>query len=91
MVVTSFPFANAVVAFEIRGEEIWTMLEGAFAMVNQDTGKPVTSGIQVSENIQITFNHAAAPARKLISVRIGDEELVRSKIYHIVTLDFLAH
>ncbi|PBP23474.1 putative 5`-nucleotidase protein [Diplocarpon rosae] len=67
MMVTSFPFANAVVEFEISGEEIWATLEGAFAMVNPYTHKPVTSGIQVSDNIQITFNHDAAEARKLIS------------------------
>ncbi|CAL3971070.1 unnamed protein product [Diplocarpon coronariae] len=89
-VATSFPFNNVIVEVSLSGEEIWNVLEGVFSMANHYTHRPVVSGIQVSHGIQITMNHDAAPGRRLLGVTIGHEELVRTKIYRVATLGFLA-
>lgn len=89
-VLTSFPFGNAVVEIELKGEEVWKTLEGVFSKRNQYNEKEVTSTIQVSTNLNITYNSDNANGTKLVSVFIGDKELDMDEIYNIVTLDFLA-
>lgn len=89
-VLTSFPFGNAVVEIELKGEELWKTLEGVFSQKNQYNEKAVTSTIQVSTNLNITYNSDNANGTKLVSVFVGDKELDMDEIYNIVTLDFLA-
>ncbi|KAJ5035060.1 uncharacterized protein L3040_008322 [Drepanopeziza brunnea f. sp. 'multigermtubi'] len=89
-VLISFPFGNSVVELEMTGDELWTTLEGVFTGVNQYTQKPVTSFIQVSDGIEILYNSQAPNGSRLVSVRIGDADLVRTDAYNVVTIDFLA-
>lgn len=89
-VLTSFPFGNAIVEIEITGEELWKTLEGVFSRFNQYNQKPVTSGIQVSRGINITYNSDNANGTKLVSIDVGTEPFSNSTVYNIVTLDFLA-
>ncbi|KAI9046917.1 hypothetical protein LZ554_008995 [Drepanopeziza brunnea f. sp. 'monogermtubi'] len=89
-VLTSFPFGNSVVELEMTGDELWTTLEGVFTRVNQYTQRPVTSFIQVSDGIEILYNSQAPNGSRLVSVRIGDADLVRTDTYNVVTIDFLA-
>jgi 2',3'-cyclic-nucleotide 2'-phosphodiesterase (5'-nucleotidase family) len=89
-VLTSFPFGNAIVEIQLKGDELWKTLEGVFSKVNQYNQKAVTSGIQVSRNLNITYNSDNANGTKLVSIQIGKEPFSNDTIYNIVTLDFLA-
>jgi 2',3'-cyclic-nucleotide 2'-phosphodiesterase (5'-nucleotidase family) len=92
-VLTAFPFGNAIVEISMTGDELWKSLEGAFTKVNQYNGKIVTSSIQVSKGIKITWNPNNANGTKITSIQIGATTLApidRTKKYNIVTLDFLA-
>ncbi|KAH9213824.1 5'-nucleotidase [Leptodontidium sp. 2 PMI_412] len=89
-VLTSFPFGNAIVEIEIDGDELWKTLEGVYTGINQYNQKTVTSIIQVSDGIEITYNSNASNGSKLVSVNVGGEPLDRAEIYNVVTLDFLA-
>ncbi|KAH7119648.1 5'-nucleotidase protein-like protein [Dendryphion nanum] len=89
-VLTSFPFGNSIVELKLKGDALWTALEGIFSKVNIDNKKPVTSFLQVSKGIKIQYNPTAANFSKLVSVKIGDKELNNNTEYNFVTLDFLA-
>jgi 2',3'-cyclic-nucleotide 2'-phosphodiesterase (5'-nucleotidase family) len=89
-VLTAFPFGNAIVEIAISGDELWKTLEGVYSKVSQFNGKPLTSIIQVSRGINITYNSDAANGTKLVSVLIGNKQLDKAKTYNVVTLDFLA-
>ncbi|KAK0105754.1 hypothetical protein ONS95_004273 [Cadophora gregata] len=89
-VLTSFPFGNAIVEIEIGGDELWKTLEGVYTGINQYNNKSVTSIIQVSDGIEITYNSEANNGSKLVSLNVGGEALDREETYNVVTLDFLA-
>lgn len=89
-VLTSFPFGNAIVEIELTGEELWKSLEGVYSEASLYNQKVVTSKIQVSRNINITWDSAAANGTRLVSLAIGDEPFSNTTVYNVVTLDFLA-
>ena len=89
-VLTSFPFGNSIVEIEVTGEELWSTLEGVYSAFSQFNQKIITSKIQVSKNINITWDSAAGNGTKLVSVSIAGAPLVNTTTYNIVTLDFLA-
>jgi len=89
-VLTSFPFGNAIVDYEISGKDLWDVLEGIMTRVNVKNGEEVTSFVQVSSNIKIQYNPENANNTKLVSVNIGGEDLKNDETYTVVTLDFLA-
>ncbi|EHK98792.1 putative 5'-nucleotidase [Glarea lozoyensis 74030] len=89
-VLTSFPFGNAIVEINISGQELWKTLEGAVSKVNQFNGAAVTSAIQVSKGVNITFNPRNAVGSRLVSVDLFDGPLSFTKNYTVITLDFLA-
>lgn len=89
-VLTSFPFGNSIVEITLSGEELWKVLEGIVTGVNVENGEEVTSFFQISTGIAVEYNPENANNSKLVSVKIGGEELNNSTDYNIVTLDFLA-
>ena len=89
-VLTAFPFGNAIVEIEITGEELWKTLEGVYSAFNQYNQKIVTSKIQVSKNLNITWDSARGNGTKLVSISLGSEPFSNTSTYNIVTLDFLA-
>ncbi|CZT50612.1 related to 5`-nucleotidase precursor [Rhynchosporium secalis] len=89
-VLTSFPFGNAIVEIEVDGDELWKTLEGVYTGVNQYNQKAITSIIQVSKGIEITWDSTESNGTRLVRVNIGDEPLDSEAIYNVVTLDFLA-
>lgn len=89
-VLTSFPFGNAIVEITISGEELWKTLEGVYSKVNQYNGKAVTSVIQVSRGMNITWNSSNGNGSRLVGVQFASGPLDREKDYNVVTLDFLA-
>lgn len=89
-VLTSFPFGNSIVEIELSGEDLWKTLEGVYSAFSQFNQKILTSKIQVSRGINITWDSTHANGTKLVSVQIGGAPLDNATIYNIVTLDFLA-
>ncbi|CAG8961542.1 hypothetical protein HYFRA_00013960 [Hymenoscyphus fraxineus] len=91
-ILTAFPFGNAIVEISISGDELWNTLEGAFSKVNFYNGRPVTSALQVSKGIKISWTNSGngTTTGRLVSVEIGGEALDRERMYDVVTLDFLA-
>lgn len=89
-ILTAFPFGNSLVSLTRTGQEIWTVLEGIVSGVNQENGVGVTSFLQLSSNIRITYDPEASEGSKLSSILIGGEELDLSVDYTFITLDYLA-
>jgi len=69
---------------------LWKTIEGVFSKTNQFNQRPVTSAIQVSKGINITYNSNNPAGTKLVGVQIGADQLKMTETYNIVTLDFLA-
>lgn len=69
---------------------MWKTLEGVFSKSNQFNQRPVTSAIQVSKGINITYNSNNPAGTKLVGIQIGAGVLDMTENYNIVTLDFLA-
>jgi len=89
-VLTAFPFGNAIVELTFTGEELWKIFEGAVSHVSVFNGRPVTSFIQVSAEINLEYNPDNAVGKRLISLHIGGKLIDLTKKYNVVTLDFLA-
>jgi 5'-nucleotidase len=89
-VITAFPFGNSIVEIPMSGSDLWDTLEGVISKVNVFNGRPVTSTMQVSTGIKVSYNPDNANGTKLVSVLIGDSPLDKASTYNIVTLDFLA-
>lgn len=89
-VIGAFPFGNALVQLEYTGQEIWDVLEGIVSGVNQINGATVTSFLQLSTGIQVSYDPAAAVGDRLVSVTVGEAALDLSATYKIITLDYLA-
>ncbi|KAJ4390869.1 hypothetical protein N0V93_004468 [Gnomoniopsis smithogilvyi] len=89
-VLTAFPFGNSLVSLTRTGQEIWTVLEGIVSGVNQANGLEVTSFLQLSSSIRITYSPDASAGSRLQSVIIGGQDIDLSSDYTIITLDYLA-
>jgi 5'-nucleotidase len=89
-VLTSFPFGNSLVQIEVKGDDLWDVLEGIVTGVNVKNGEEITSFFQVSTGIKIEYNPENDNNTRLISVTIGDEPLNNETTYQVVTLDFIA-
>lgn len=89
-VLTAFPFGNAVVELKFTGKELWDIFEGIVTGVSVFNNEEVTSFVQVSKGIKITYNPKNSGGTKLISLELGGSPVDLTKSYTIVTLDFLA-
>lgn len=93
-VLTSFPFGNTIVDLTITASDLWLVLEGLVSGVNQFNQNPVTSYPQVSKDINIVYDPSGPVGNRLRKVTINGEPLTKGdtsgKVYHVVTLDFLA-
>lgn len=89
-VLTSFPFGNAIVEIPLKGEDLWKSLEGVYSERSLYNDRVVTSKIQVSRGINITYDSQRANGTRLLSIEVGDEPFSNETTYNIVTLDFLA-
>lgn len=89
-VLTSFPFGNAIVELTYSGADLKTILEGALAGWNLNNNKAISSWFQVSRGIKIEYNPSNNNGSKIISLKVGDEDLDEARDYRVVTLDFLA-
>lgn len=75
------------------GSELWDIFEGIVSKVNS-AGRTVTSFVQVSKEVQFTYNPSNPVGSRLISLNIGPAEtptpVVLSKTYTVTTLDFIS-
>ncbi|PON25105.1 5'-nucleotidase [Trichoderma gamsii] len=89
-VITSFPFSNAVVKLTYSGADLLKILEGAVSGVNQFNNEKLSSGIQVSHNLQVQYDPSKDPGNMLVDARISGQRIDPDKKYIIVTVDFVA-
>ncbi|KAL5433467.1 hypothetical protein PMIN07_011374 [Paraphaeosphaeria minitans] len=89
-VLTSFPFGNSIVELTISGADLRKFLEGIVSGVSQTNGKEVTSFLQISSSLRISYDAAQPAGSQLVSVSIDEEALDDAKEYRYVTLDFIA-
>lgn len=89
-ILTAFPFGNALVSLTRTGQEIWNMLEGVVSGVNQANGLEITSFVQLSSAIRITYSPNASTGSRLQTVVIGGQDIDLSATYKFITLDYLA-
>ncbi|KAK0650050.1 Metallo-dependent phosphatase-like protein [Cercophora newfieldiana] len=89
-VLTAFPFGNSIVEVVITGEQLWKSIEGIVSAVSQTNGKPVTSFMQVSREMAITYDPSSPVGSRLVSVTIEGKTLDRNADYRMITIDFLA-
>lgn len=89
-VLTAFPFGNAVVELNFTGKELWDTFESIIIGVSVFNKKAVTSFVQVSKGIKITYNPRNSDGSKLISLELKGAPVDLTKVYTIVTSDFVA-
>ncbi|KAI5859001.1 5'-nucleotidase [Tricharina praecox] len=85
-----FPFGNSIVELDFTGEQLWTIFEGIASRLNQENGLAVTSMVQVSRSIRLTYNPTNPVGSRLITLKIKAQPIDLTKTYTISTLDFLA-
>lgn len=89
-VLTSFPFGNSIVQLDVSGADLRAVLEGIVSGVSQTNGREVTSFLQISSSLRISYDAAQPAGSQLVSVTINGEELDDAATYRYVTLDFIA-
>ncbi|KAL1610789.1 hypothetical protein SLS60_002460 [Paraconiothyrium brasiliense] len=89
-VLTSFPFGNSIVELTISGADLRKVLEGIVSGVSQTNGEEVTSFLQISSSLRITYDPSQAAGSQLVSASINNATLDDAAEYRYVTLDFIA-
>ncbi|KAK3811436.1 MAG: Metallo-dependent phosphatase-like protein [Linnemannia gamsii] len=94
-IVTTSPFGNYIVQIPLTGKEILDMLEGVVVGKNTETGKEVTSFIQVS-GLRFTYDSTkpANDSSHIIKAEIQDRRkrwrrITTTQTYSVVTMDFV--
>ncbi|KAH7100164.1 Metallo-dependent phosphatase-like protein [Auriculariales sp. MPI-PUGE-AT-0066] len=88
-VMNAFPFKNAIVGINLRGQELWDVFEGMFNGVNADKHK-INSYLQVSSDFEVKFDSTAPVGSRLLSLKLGGTPVDLRKTYTIATNDFIA-
>ena len=89
-IMTAFPFANVIVEVDFTGDQLWKIFEGIFSEASQFNERAVIPGVQVSKEFKITYNPANNNGSRLISLKLGGEDIDLKKTYKIGSIDFLA-
>jgi 2',3'-cyclic-nucleotide 2'-phosphodiesterase (5'-nucleotidase family) len=85
-VVKELPFGNKTVVLEMTGAELRQTLEYGFSRLEKPSGAfPQLSGLEV------VVDRAAAPGKRLASVKVGGQDLDDAKRYKVATNDYLFH
>jgi hypothetical protein len=103
--ITAFPFGSQLVDLHMTGRELWEMFEGVVSGVNK-VGKTVTSSIQLSKNIHLTYDPSRPKGSRLLSLSIGSSSssfssashgnelpttnIIANATYAFTTLDFIS-
>lgn len=109
-ILTTFPFLNAVTEIKLTGQELWDLFEGISPRVfppgqllrlysgavsgKNAGGHAVTSTVQISQGMSLTWDSNRLQGSRLVSLSIGQSEPVPpvdlKKTYTIATLDYIA-
>ncbi|PPQ73573.1 hypothetical protein CVT24_007459 [Panaeolus cyanescens] len=85
-----FPFGNSIAELDFTGDQLWTIFEGIVSKVNQINHATITSFVQISRSIRLTYNPTNPVGSRLITLAIKGEPIDLAKTYRISTLDYLA-
>ncbi|KAF9559497.1 5'-nucleotidase, partial [Agrocybe pediades] len=85
-----FPFGNAIAELDFTGAQLWDIFEGIVSRKNLANNLEVTSFVQVSRSIRLTYNPTNPLGSRLITLKIKGEPIDLGKTYRISTLDYLA-
>ena len=88
-VLTVLPFTNYVAVFNATGNDLLEILERCFAGKDRSTGRVVVSSPQFS-GLEVVYNPKAPEYSRVKSVLIQKKPLEKTRIYKIVTNDFVA-
>ncbi len=84
-VLAELPFGNRVVLVEITGADLRRVVENGLSQLPQSGGRfPQVAGMTVEADLR------RPPGERIVSMRIGDAQLVPDKVYRLATNDFLA-
>ncbi len=84
-VIRELPFRNKIALLEISGKQLHTALENGFSLIEKVKGRYP----QIS-SMQVTYDSSRPIGNRVISVKIGQEQLVSKKLYKLVTTDYLS-
>ncbi|KAF8162675.1 Metallo-dependent phosphatase-like protein [Crassisporium funariophilum] len=79
-----------IVELEFTGTQLWDVFEGIVSKQNVNNGLGVTSFVQVSRSIRMTYNPANAAGSRLITLAVKGQPIDLAKTYLVSTLDYLA-
>ncbi|KAJ2726789.1 hypothetical protein GGI07_000300 [Coemansia sp. Benny D115] len=99
-VLLVFPFGNSLVGMNVTGKQLRDIVTGAFSKTSATNGRPVTGFIQLA-GVRVKYHssnglgqNATAGNAIVDGIEIGTEDvwnpLEDSKVYKMVTLDFIA-
>ncbi len=82
---SELPFGNVTVKLGLTGADILAALENGVSRVEDRSGRfPHVSGMTV------TYDPSAAAGSRIVSVKIGEQELIPNATYTLATNDFMA-
>jgi 2',3'-cyclic-nucleotide 2'-phosphodiesterase (5'-nucleotidase family) len=67
-VLTSFPFSNQIVKSSLKGEDLWKSIKGVYSEKSLYNERVVTSKVQVSTGINITYDSKPTNGTHLVSL-----------------------
>ncbi len=83
-ILTELPFGNVTVVTEVTGQQILDGLENGFSQVENGAGRfPQVSGMNV------VYDPTAPAGSRVVSVKIGGEDLDPNKTYKLATNDYM--
>ena len=80
------PFTNTVLKLELTGEALRQTLEHGLVQADNQSG-----GFLQMSGVQLVYNPAGPPGRRITSVSIGGQPLDASRRYSVAVLNFLAN
>lgn len=93
-VLEVYPFGNTIVELSFTSTQLWNTFETIVSKSNvEDPSIPVTSFVQVSSSIRLTYDPNAAVGSRLKSLTVANGEEVTKdggKTYTVATIDYLA-
>ena len=85
-ILSELPFGNVVVKLRLTGAQIWDALENGVSQVESNAGRfPQVSGMSY------TFKPKAKAGSRVVSVKIGNKALNKSRSYTVATNDYVAN
>ncbi|MBF0609539.1 MAG: 5'-nucleotidase C-terminal domain-containing protein [Magnetococcales bacterium] len=83
--LTELPFGNVTMLLEIKGKDLWTVLESTLSQIEQGGGRfPQISGMN------LVYDPTRPTGERLLEVTVGKVVLALDRTYKLATTDYLA-